>query len=80
MYTKIGAFDAKAKLSELLHEVQQGERYTITLRGQPVADLIPTESSKATNVHTAIEMMRNIRKIQGISKKILSEWIDEGKR
>jgi prevent-host-death family protein len=39
MYTEIGAFDAKAKLSELLRQMQQGQRYTITLRGHPVADL-----------------------------------------
>jgi len=31
MYSTIGAFDAKAKLSELLQEVRQGQCYTITL-------------------------------------------------
>lgn len=33
MFLTIGAFDAKAKLSELLQEVKQGKSYTITLRG-----------------------------------------------
>jgi len=42
MFREIGAFDAKEKLSELLRELSQGQRYTITVRGKPVADLIPT--------------------------------------
>ena len=32
-YTEIGAFDAKTKLSEILRKVDQGERFTITVRG-----------------------------------------------
>ena len=36
-YTEIGAFDAKTKLSEILRKVEQGERFTITLRGRAVA-------------------------------------------
>ena len=40
-YTEIGAFDAKTKLSEILRKVEQGERFTITLRGRAVANLVP---------------------------------------
>lgn len=80
MYTKIGAFDAKSKLSELLQDVQQGERYTITLRGEPIADLIPTESNNVKNTRIAVKMMRGIKKIRGVSGKTIAEWINEGKR
>ena len=38
-YTEIGAFDAKTKLSEILRKVEQGERFTITVRGRAVANL-----------------------------------------
>ena len=41
MDVSIGAFEAKAQLSRLLRAVEQGERFTITLRGKPVADLVP---------------------------------------
>ena len=44
-YTEIGAFDAKTKLSEILRKVEQGERFTITLRGRPVANLVPGAGS-----------------------------------
>jgi prevent-host-death family protein len=81
MYIKVGAFDAKAKLSELLREVEQhGQRYTITLRGHPVADLVPTESGIVKNVHAAIEGMRNVRRVQGVSEETIDKWINEGKR
>ena len=38
---EIGIFDAKARLSELLHDVEAGESLTLTRRGVPVARLVP---------------------------------------
>jgi len=80
VYTEIGAFDAKAKLSELLRGVKHGQRYTITLRGVPIADLIPSESAPSHDNKTAIERMRNIKKVRGVSDKMLQEWMAEGRR
>lgn len=80
MYTEIGAFDAKAKLSELLRAVQHGQRYTITLRGRPVADLVPSESSVRQDARAAVEAMRSMRKVCGVSGKTLVEWVAEGRR
>jgi prevent-host-death family protein len=80
MYTEIGAFNAKAKLSELLQEVRHGQRYTITLRGQPVADLVPSGSSHERNARAAVEAMRNIRKIRGVAAETVAEWIAEGRK
>lgn len=80
MYTEVGSFDAKAKLSELLREVQQGQRYTITLRGRPIADLVPSESAVRHDVHAAVEAMRGISKICGLSSETMAEWIAEGRR
>lgn len=39
--TRIGAFDAKTRLSELLDRVDKGAVYVITKRGRPVAELRP---------------------------------------
>jgi antitoxin (DNA-binding transcriptional repressor) of toxin-antitoxin stability system len=38
MHLEIGSYEAKTKLPELLRGVQAGKRYTITLRGQAVAE------------------------------------------
>lgn len=80
MYNEIGAFDAKAKLSELLREVKHGQRFTITVRGIPVADLVPSESAASHNTQAAIEMMHNIKKVRGVSNETLQEWIAEGRK
>lgn len=80
MHTEIGAFDAKSKLSELLRDVQRGQSYTITLRGCPIADLVPSEGAKRPNARAAIEAMRSIHKINGIDGATVSEWIAEGRR
>jgi len=79
MYTKVGSFDAKAKLSEILREVQLGQRYTITLRGRPVADLVPSGST-LHNVHAAVESMRAMPKVSGVSAATVAEWVAEGRR
>lgn len=81
MYTEIGSFNAKARLSELLQEVKRGQRYTITLRGQPIADLVPSHSSNShEDALTAVKVMRKIEKIRGVSGETLVEWIAEGRR
>jgi prevent-host-death family protein len=80
MYVEIGAFDAKTRLSELLREVQRGQHYTITIRGQPVADLVPSANAVSPDVRAAVEAMRNMRKVVGVDEGTVAEWIAEGRR
>ncbi len=80
MYTKVGSFDAKAKLSQILREVQQGQRYTITLRGRAVADLVPSGTSQASDVRAAVDAMRALPKVSGVSSQSLAGWVAEGRR
>lgn len=80
MYTEIGSFEAKAKLSHLLQEVKRGKHFTITLRGHPIADLIPTEQAQVYDAAAAVELMRTIPKITGISADTIADWIAEGRR
>jgi prevent-host-death family protein len=42
--TKVGTFEAKTHLTQLLERVAKGERIVITTRGKPVAMLVPTEA------------------------------------
>jgi len=80
MYTEIGSFHAKARLSELLRGIKRGKRYTITLRGRPVADLVPSQGVGQEDAHIAIQAMQNIGKVRGISAEKLADWIEEGRR
>jgi len=38
---EIGVRDLKANLSEVLRDVEAGEQVRVTVRGRPVADLVP---------------------------------------
>jgi len=80
MYIEIGAFEAKTKLSFILQEVKKGKRFTISVRGHPIADLVPSGSSAFYDVKAAIEDMKNLPKIKGISQDTLNDWIAEGRK
>jgi antitoxin (DNA-binding transcriptional repressor) of toxin-antitoxin stability system len=59
---------------------QASKRYTITLRGEPVADLVPAEGSKQADAAAAVDAMRKFMRAapraHGIDLKLL---IDEGR-
>jgi len=79
-YTEIGAFDAKTRLSELLRKVDQGERFTITVRGRAVAQLVPAKPERdAARVAKAVENLLNFPRIEGIPGDTVLEWIREGR-
>lgn len=80
MYPEIGSYDAKTKLPELLREVQAGHRYTITLRGKPVADLVPVGHAGEGEIRKAVAAMRALPRIKGVGAADLERWIAEGRR
>jgi prevent-host-death family protein len=78
-FTSIGAFDAKTRLSEILRKVEQGERFTITVRGRPVADVVPTEANSQSAREQAIERLMNFPRVTGVDGDAVLEWIREGR-
>ena len=78
-YTEIGAFEAKAKLSEILRKVEQGERFTITVRGRAVADVVPTQIASKPTREEAINGLLTFPRVEGVSGETILEWIREGR-
>lgn len=80
MHIEIGSYEAKTKLPELLRGIRAGNRYTITLRGEPVAELVPPQSSKGGDAVAAVARMRQLmlgaRAAKGVDLKAL---INEGR-
>jgi len=76
---EIGSYEAKTKLPELLRGIQAGNRYTITLRGEAVADLIPAQANKNAGSDAAVEKLLEF--ISNAPRKIsnIKELIDEGR-
>ena len=80
MNIEVGSYEAKTKLPELLRGVQVGHRYTITLRGEAVADLVPAQGNKLSDAAAAVDEMRAFMRarkpVAGVDLKAL---INEGR-
>ncbi|MGA1874462.1 MAG: type II toxin-antitoxin system Phd/YefM family antitoxin [bacterium] len=76
----ISAFDAKTNLFRLLKEVEEGQIFTITRRGKPVARLIPFPEERGK-----MERDEILKEFDSIREKIEGEvdiksYIQEGRR
>jgi len=78
---RVGAYDAKTHLSELLEKVEAGEEITITKHGAPIAKLVPIKKEAS-----AEERVAAIRRIQTLSRGLslsglkIKDLISEGRR
>lgn len=77
--TKIGLFEAKTKLSELLSQVENGSMFVITKRGKPVAKLEPYVHHQPEDIQKTIEKLHTIRSTITGSINI-KEYVNEGRR
>jgi prevent-host-death family protein len=77
--TEIGAYDAKTKLPELLRQVKKGKRFTITHRGEPVAELVPIHQGRA-DVKKAVADMLAFPRVTNVAPEEVAAWIAEGRR
>ena len=55
----IGAYETKTHLADVLRRVRQGEGFTITQRGEPVADLLPVGYGARRSSTAAAQRMRH---------------------
>jgi len=76
----VGAFDAKTHLNALLKRASRGETIQITLRGVPVAMLIPANERDQSDPGQLANDIRKLRKGAFLGKPSIRELIDEGRR
>jgi len=79
MSVEVGSYIAKTKLPEILRRVEEGESFTITNRGKPVADLIPSRSSDRLKTISAIDNILQSKKYK-MSDSSLNELKSEGRK
>lgn len=77
---RIGAFEAKNRLSELLQRVENGEEVTITRHGKPVARLVPAEPFDRERVIEALEELKRMRKKYRLGGLNLKDLVNEGRK
>jgi prevent-host-death family protein len=76
----VGAFDAKTHLNALLKKVSKGETIRITLRGVPIAKLVPDDDGDRANLKEVVRDIRAARKGITLGKISIRELINEGRR
>ena len=79
MKIEIGSYEAKTKLPELLRQVKTGKSFTITNRGEAIADLVPSLGARVKDKVTAAEKLKAFMlsdPVRGVDIKAL---IDEGR-
>ena len=79
MLEEIGSYDAKSKLPEILRRVEAGEAFTITNRGKPIADLIPSRAHSHLKTKAAISNILKTSKHE-ISDDELNMLKEEGRK
>lgn len=79
MLEEIGSYEAKTKLPEILRRVESGEAFTITNRGKPIADVIPSRSNNRKKTAIAIENILKSKKHK-VSDKDLSKLKTQGRK
>jgi len=77
-YEQVSAFDAKTHLSALIRKVEDGQSFTITRRGSPVAHLEPVHQ-QGSEVRELLSRFRAVRqRIKGTAD--IRELIDDGRK
>jgi len=79
MLEEVGSYDAKTKLPEILRRVEAGESFTITNRGKPVADLIPSQANDKLKAKSAIQNILKAKK-QKMSDSDLNDLKEDGRK
>ena len=79
MKVEIGSYEAKTKLPELLRQVKSGKSFTITNRGEAVADLVPSAGVKAKDKASAAEMLKKFMLSAPVRGVNIKELIEEGR-
>ncbi|MFA7680426.1 MAG: type II toxin-antitoxin system prevent-host-death family antitoxin [Pigmentiphaga sp.] len=79
MPEKIGSYEAKTKLPEILRRVEAGEAFTITNRGKAIADLIPSRASDKLKTKAAIATILESRKHK-VSDDVLDQLKQAGRK
>lgn len=79
MKIEIGSYEAKTKLPELLRQVKAGRSFTITNRGEAIADLVPSAGAKTKDKLAAVNRIKAFMEENPVRGVNIKELIEEGR-
>ena len=59
---------------------RQPEQFTITVRGKPIADLVPHRGHSAQSLEAAVQALQAFPRIQGVADAEVAGFVSEGQR
>lgn len=79
----VAIFEAKSRLSEILAAVENGEEFTVTKRGQPIARIVPYLQARSDTAiaqsRALIAHLRAARDAAPVDDFDLREAIEDGR-
>lgn len=79
MKIEIGSYEAKTKLPELLRQVRAGKSFTITNRGEAIADLVPSAGVKTKDKIAAVAKIKAFMLDNPVRGVDIKKLIEEGR-
>jgi prevent-host-death family protein len=77
---RIGIYDARSRLSELIERVQSGEEVVLTRHGEPVARLVPEKPRRTRSRAGVVARIRALARKLDIRDVDVRKLIEEGRR
>ena len=79
MKIEIGSYEAKTKLAELLRQVKTGRSFTITNRGEAIADLVPSAGRIVKDKVSSAEKLKAFMLNDPVRGVNIKKLIEEGR-
>ena len=79
MKSEIGSYEAKTKLPELLRQVKAGRSFTITNRGEAIADLVPSVAARTKDASAAVKRLKDFMRSDPVAGVDIRQLIEDGR-
>lgn len=77
---RVGIYEAKAKLSQLVERVERGDEVTLTRHGKAVAKLVPAEAGAEVDRKALMEEIRAFSKTIKLRGRLTLRDLREAKQ
>jgi prevent-host-death family protein len=79
MKSEIGSYEAKTRLPELLRQVKAGRSFTITNRGEAIADLVPSTGARVQDKNASVEKLKAFMLAEPVRGVNIKQLIEAGR-